>query len=294
MQLRFEHLTKTFGDITAFDIPTLTIESGEIFTFAGPPNSGKSTLLKVITGVEAPSSGTLTLGDRVITDLDPGARAIVTVTPEGQLDPSTHAVALLDGPPSQIEPSLRASSVEELKRLHARLGMTFICSTAEESEALALSDRIAVLKDGTVYQVGTPEDVFERPANIVVARFFGNPPMNVMPGILEKDGVAVEIGPRALQLNGVVTEEYARDVFLGVRPEHVRLKRDPTAGWRGRVTRVESSHTRTVIEVHVDGGDLVAREDQESMYRVGDQVTVTMAPKYLHVFDAPGDRLVVR
>ncbi len=294
MQLRFEHLTKTFGNITAFDIPTLTIESGEIFTFAGPPNSGKSTVLKVIAGVEAPSSGTLTLGDRVINDMDPGARDIVIVTPKGRLDPGAHAVALFDGPTSHIEPSLRASTVEELKRLHAQLGTTFICATADETEALALSDRIAVLKNGAVYQVGTPEDVFERPANIVVARFFGNPPMNVVPGILEKDGAAVEIGPRALQLNGVVTEEYVRDVFLGVRPEHVRLERDPTAGWRGRVTRVESSHTRTVIEVHVDGGDFIAREDRESRYRVGDQVAVTMTPKHLHVFDAPGDRLVVR
>ena len=294
MQLRFDHLIKTFGDVTAFDIPTLTIESGEFFTFAGPRESGKSTVLKVIAGQEAPSSGTLTVDDCVLNDVDPGDRGIVIVAPDGRLDPSSHAVALFDEPTSHIEPSQRASTVEELKRLHTRLGTTFICATADESEALALSDRIAVLEDGVVQQIGTPADVFERPENIVVAGFFGNPPMNVVPGILEKDGVAVEIGPRALQLNGVVTEEYARDVFLGVRPEHVRLHSEPTAGWRGRVTRVESSDDRTVIEVHVDGGDFVAREDGESRYRVGDRVTVAMAPKHLYVFDAPGDRLVVR
>ena len=294
MQLRFDHFAKTFGDVTAFDIPTLTITSGEFFTFAGPLNSGKSTVLKVIAGLEAPSAGTLTADDRVLNHVDPGDRGIVLVASDDRLDPGSHPVALFDEPTSRADASQRASIVEELKRLHVHLGTTFICATADESEALALSDRIAVLKDGVVQQVGTPADVFERPKNIVVAGFFGNPPMNVVPGILEKDGAAVEIGPRALPLNGVIAEEYARDIFLGVRPEHVRLQREPSAGWRGRVTRVESRDDSTMVEVHVDGGDFVAREDGESRYQVGDRVTVAMAPKHLYVFDAPGDRLVVR
>ncbi len=294
MHLRFDHLAKTFGDVAAFDIPTLTIDSGEFFTFAGPPDSGKSTVLRVIAGLEAPSAGTLTAGDRVLNDVEPGDRGVVLVASDGPLDPGAHSVALYDDPTARVDASKRASIIDELKHLHGRLGTTFICATADESEALALSDRIAVLKDGVVQQVGTPADVFERPENIVVAGFFGNPPMNVVPGILEKDGVAVEIGPRAIQLNGVVAEEYARDVFLGVRPEHVRLQRAPAAGWRGRVTRVESTDDRSVIEVHVDGGDFVAREDGHSRYQVGDRVAVAMAAKDLHVFDAPGDRLVVR
>ena len=294
MRLRFDRLAKTFGDVTAFDIPTLTIESGEFFTFAGPVDSGKSTVLKVIAGLEAPSAGTLTAGDRVLNDADPGDRGVVLLTSADRLDPSPHPVALFDEPTRHVDASQRASIVEELKRLHTHLRTTFICAMADESEALALSDRIAVLKDGVVQQVGSPADVFERPANIIVAGFFGNPPMNVVPGILEKDGVAVEIGPRALQLDGVIAEEYARDVFLGVRPEYVRLRPAPTPGWPGRVTRVESSDDRTVIEVHVDGGDFVAREDGESRYEVGDRVSIAMAPKHLYVFDAPGDRLVVR
>jgi ABC-type sugar transport system ATPase subunit len=293
MQLRFDRLAKAFGDLTAFDIPTLTIESGEFFTFAGAVNSGKSTVLKVIAGLEAPSAGTLTAGDRVLNDVAPGDRGVMLMASD-RLDPSPYPVALFDEPTLRVGASQRASIVEELKRLHTQLGTTFICATADESEALALSDRIAVLKDGVVQQVGTPADVFDRPANIVVAGFFGNPPMNVVPGILEKDGVAVEIGPRALQLNGVIAEEYARDVFLGVRPEYVRLRPAPTPGWPGRVTRVESSADRTVIEVHVDGGDFVAREHGESRYQVGDRVSIAMAPKHLYVFDAPGDRLVVR
>ena len=294
MQLRFDHLVKTYGEVTAFDIPTLTIESGEFFTFAGPPSSGKSTVLRVIAGLEAPSAGTLVGGERVLNDIDPSDRGVVLLASDGGLDPGSQPVALFDEPASRVGVSQRASIIEELKHLHARLGTTFIYATADEGEALKLSDRIAVLKGGVVQQVGTPADVFERPQNIVVARFFGDPPMNVVPGILEKDGVAVEIGPRALQLNGVIAEEYVRDVFLGVRPEHVRLQRHPAAGWRGRVTRVDSSDDRTVVEVHVDGGDFVAREDGESRYEVGDQVTIAVAPKHLHVFDAPGDRLAVR
>jgi multiple sugar transport system ATP-binding protein len=288
MQLRFDRLSKKFGNITAFDIPTLTIESGEFLTFAGAVNSGKSTVLKVIAGLEVPSSGTLTAGNLVLNDVASGDRGIVLVASD-RLDPSPHSVALFDEPTLRVDTSQRASIIEELKRLHRQLGTTFICATADESEALALSDRIVMLQDGVVQQIGTPADVFERPANIVVAGFFGNPPMNVVPGILEKDGFAVEIGPRVLQLNGVITENYVRDVFLGVRPEYVRLRPASTPGWSGRVTRVESSNGRSVLEVHVDGGDFVAREDGESRYEVGD-----WASNNLHVFDAIGDRLVVR
>ena len=294
MELQFDHLTKTFGDVTAFDIPTLAIESGEFFTFAGPPQSGKSTLLQVIAGLEAPSTGTVSAGGRVLNDVQSGDRGVVLVPPGAGLDPGSEPFALFDDPMAQIDGAQRASAIEALKRLHTQRGTTFIYATSDQGEALALSDRVALLRDGVVQQVGTPADLFDRPANIFVAGFFGNPPMNVVPGILEKDGVAVEIGPRALQLNGTVTEEYARDVFLGVRPEHVRLRREPATGWRGTATRVEPSAGGTVIEVRVDGGEFVAREDGDSTYHVGDRVLVALAARHLHVFDAPGDRLKVR
>lgn len=294
MELRFDHLTKTFGDVTAFDIPALAIESGEFFTFVGPPQSGKSTVLRVIAGLEAPSSGTISAGDRVLNDIQSGDRGVVLVPSGDGLDPGPDRFALFDEPLTEIDGSQRASTIEELKRLHARRGTTFIYATADQGEALALSDRIAVLRDGVVQQIGTPAELFERPANIFVAGFFGSPPMNVVPGILEKDGVAVEIGPRALQLNGTVTEDYARDVFLGVRPERVRLQRDPTTGWRGTVTRVDPVGGAIVVEVRVDGGEFVAREEGDGAYHVGDRVSVAMAPRDLYVFDAPGDRLEVR
>ena len=293
MQLRFDHLTKTFGDVTAFDIPALEIESREFFTFVGPVRSGKSTVLNVIAGVEDPSTGTLTAGERVLNEVDSSDRGVVVVSPDSLLDPGPHPFALCDEPTLGLDASQRASIIEQLERVHTTSGTTFIYATADQGEALVLSDRMAVLNAGVVQQVGTPADVVERPHNIVVAAFFGDPPMNVVPGILEKDGVVVEIGPRALQLNGVIAEDYARDVFLGVRPEHVRLQLDPTTGWRGKVTRVESCGTQTTIEVRVDGGDFVAREDGESRYQEGDRVSVAMAPKHLHVFDARGDRLDV-
>ena len=294
MQLRFDRLTKTFGDVTALDIRALVIESGEFFTFTGPPKSGKSTVLKVIAGLEAPSAGMLTADGRVLNDVAPPDRGVVLVSPDNRLDLGPHQCALCDQPASGLDPVQRSAMIEELQSLHAESGTTFIYATDDQAEALRLSDRVAVLDDGVVQQVGTPADVFERPANIVVAAYFGNPSMNVVPGILEKDGVAVEIGPRALQLNGVVAEDYARDVFLGVRPEHVRLRPDPSTGWRGRVTRVESLGTQTRIDVRVDGGDFVAREEGESRYQPGDQVSVAMAPAHLHVFDARGGRLEVR
>ena len=117
--------------------------------------------------------------------------------------------------------------------------------------------------------------------------------MNVVPGILEKDGVAVEIGPRAVQLNGLVAEDYARDVFLGVRPEHIQLNPDPTAGWRGKVEAIRAQAGQTAIEVHVDGGEFIVQEVGDSSYQVGDRVSIAMPARHLHVFDAHGGRLEV-
>ena len=293
MQLRFDQLRKQFGDTTAFEIGTLVIESGELFTFAGPAGAGKSTLLNVIAGLESPSSGRLIAGERVLNDVAAVDRDVAVITPSDLLNPGTSAFALFDEPLRDLEPSRHASMIEELRRVHAELGTTFIYATSDQAEALWLSDRIAVLDHGTIDQVGTPTALLERPRTIRVAGFFGDPPMNVVPGILEKDGVAVEIGPRAVQLNGMIEETYARDVFLGVRPEHVRLERKPDTGWRGTVTTVEARHGHTTIGVRVDGGNFVAREEGESPYETGDRVAVSMASRQLHVFDERGVRLEV-
>jgi ABC-type sugar transport system ATPase subunit len=293
MQLRFDHVTKQFGDATALDIPSLTIHPGEFFSFVGPAGAGKSTALRLIAGVEAPSAGTLALGDRVLDSAD-GSSADVRVVPaDAVLRPGDQPFSLFDDPLIGLDGSERIETREKLRKLHQELGTTFIYATEDQEEALALSDRIAVLHEGRLHQVGTPSAVFDHPRTTAVASFFGSPPMNVVPGILQKDCVAVEIGPRVVELNGAVVQTYARDVFLGIRPENIRLRTGSTNGWKAAVSSVTPVENGATIEVTVDMGRFVAREEGEVRHQVGDTVLLTLPGKHLHVFDERGVRLDV-
>ena len=293
MRLRFDCLTKKFGDVTAFHIPTLTIEPGEFFTFVGPAKCGKSTLLRVIAGTDEPSTGTLADDTVVFNEVSAADRGVETVSSDGSIKPDSCRYVVFDEPTSGLSDTESRALIGELKRSSLAQDTTVIIATADQGKALEFSDRMAVLDDGVVQQIGTPADIFDRPKNIVVAGFFGDPPMNVVPGILEKDGCAVEIGPRAVQLNGLIAEDYARDVFLGIRPEYIQLNPDPTAGWRGKVEGIRSQEGQTTVEVHVDGGEFIVREVAESRYKVGDRVSIAMPARRLHVFDAHGGRLEV-
>ena len=291
MQFRFDHVTKQFGDATALDIPSLTIQPGEFFSFVGRAGAGKSTALRLIAGVEAPTAGTLALGDRVLDSAD-GVSADVRIVPtDAILRPGEQPFSLFDDPLAGLEGTERVESREKLKGLHGQLGTTFVYATDDQEEALALSDRIAVLHEGRLHQVGTPSAVFDEPRTTAVASFFGSPPMNVVAGILEKDSVAVEIGPRLVQLPGVVEQTYARDVFLGIRPEHVKLKAGSTHGWKATVSSVTPIENGTAIEVTVDMGAFVAREEGKVAHKVGDTVFLTLPRKHLHLFDDRGVRL---
>jgi len=291
MQLRFDQVTKRFGDATALDIPSLTIHPGEFFSFVGPAGAGKSTALRLIAGVEAPSAGTLALGDRVLDSADGVSSDVRVVPTDAVLRPGEQPVSLFDDPLVELDASERSVTREKLKKLHQELGTTFVYATEDQEEALALSDRIAVLHEGQIHQVGTPSAVCDHPRTTAVASFFGSPPMNIVAGILEKDGAAVQIGPRSIQLNGAVQQTYFRDVFLGIRPEHVRLRDGSTAGWKAKVSSVTPADNGTAIAVTVDMGAFVAREEGEVRYKVGDTVLLTLPRKQLHLFDQRGLRL---
>ena len=293
MQLRFEQLRTQFGETTALDIPALVIETGEFFTFAGPPGSGKSTALNLISGEVSPSAGRLMVGGSALDATPLGDRGVVRLERGDVLAPGGHTIAVFDEPLAGLDADQQATMVDELTRLHTRLKTTFVCATRDQTAALRLPGRMAVLRTGSIQQVGTPSDLIERPRNTFVASYVGDPPMNVVPGILEKDGVAVEVGARAFQLNGVVRETFVRDVFLGVRPEHVKVGRNPTGGWQGTVSHVESRGGRTIAEIRVDVGSFVACDPGAVGCRTGEHVAVQMAAKHLCVFDERGDRLEV-
>ena len=182
------------------------------------------------------------------------------------------ALLLLDEPLSNLDTSLRVSVRADLKELHRRVGATTVHVTHDQVEALVLGDRLAVLRDGVIQQVGTPEEVWTRPANRFVATFVGTPAMNLIParGPLSPPGVP----------------EIAFEI--GVRPEHVSLG---GAGEPAPVVLVEPVGSEAYVHVRVGELPVVARVATESRPATGDLVSVSVDPAHLHFFDPTGVRI---
>jgi len=164
--------------------------------------------------------------DRKPAELSGGQRQRVAI---GRAIVRQPRVFLLDEPLSNLDAQLRTEMRAQLKDLQRRLGVTAVYVTHDQTEAMTLGDRIAVLRAGTVQQVGTPMDIYDHPANPFVARFVGSPPMNLFEGPVEArgDGVRLRDGELALTFAGPLAERLrahaGQHVVLGVRPEHIDL-----------------------------------------------------------------------
>jgi ABC-type sugar transport system ATPase subunit len=204
------------------------------------------------------------------------------------------AVFLMDEPLSSLDAKLRVDMRTELKRLHASLGATFIYVTHDQAEAMTMADRIVVMHQGRVQQVGPPLAVYGDPANRFVAGFFGVPAMNFIEGELrgDGDGMVFESPAVRLELKGGEAAS-PRAVTLGVRPEHVRLTRESTGG-RATVNLLEPLGDETLVFLDYGGaGSLVAKVDAEDPLAVGDRRGFTFRRDRIVFFDTTtGERML--
>jgi multiple sugar transport system ATP-binding protein len=211
------------------------------------------------------------------------ARTIVT-------NPS---VFLMDEPLSSLDAKLRVDMRTELKALHRRLGATFVYVTHDQAEAMTMADRIVVMSKGRIEQVGTPLDIYNRPATRFVAGFFGTPTMNFVEGIVELNGSGRRFRAPGLDepLPAAVPAELAgRTVVLGVRSEHVLLADD--ASHKGTVALTEPLGDVTLI--HFDYGQsapLVAKAGPTTPLKPGSSLSFRFSSDHCHLFGHDGTRL---
>ncbi len=202
-------------------------------------------------------------------------------------------VFLFDEPLSNLDAGLRASTRQELAQLHQRLAATMIYVTHDQVEAMTLGDRICVMSGGRVAQVGTPIEVYQRPANLFVARFLGAPPMNVVrtPIMAGRDGPEAAIGETLVPLGRFSSPAVGRltdGIVLGFRPEAARLgePRPDDIAIPGAVRLVERLGAETVTTVALNGGgDVLVRNPGDKPAAVGDRVTLLVDPANLYGFD---------
>ncbi|MBB5215490.1 ABC transporter ATP-binding protein [Parapusillimonas granuli] len=193
---------------------------------------------------------------------------------------------LLDEPLSNLDAKLRVDTRAELRRLQRSLGVTTVYVTHDQEEAMTVADRIAVFMEGRIVQVGTPKEVFLRPANAVVAAFIGTPPMNLMPAKLA--GGQVRVHGAGLPAGGAhgLGE---RDVTLGLRPGDLRIA---DQGIPARVEFIEDLGDSVIAIVTVGDQHMKMRLDQHAVPQEGQQVFLSFAPAAAHLFDRQtGERL---
>jgi ABC-type sugar transport system ATPase subunit len=200
-------------------------------------------------------------------------------------------VFLLDEPLASLEPALRGELRDVLVDLHRAIGATVVYVTHDQVEAMTMGERIAVLEGGRLRQVGTPAELYGLPADVFVARFIGNPGMNILTGRGRGTGDAGGVVDCGTWSVPVPLERYEGEIYLGVRPEHVSLVASDQGIGTAHVRGVEPLGPDTLVRLDAGGQPLVARVHGISDLRAGDPVGVKLDRRQLHLFDAAGARL---
>ncbi|MFZ0042250.1 MAG: sn-glycerol-3-phosphate ABC transporter ATP-binding protein UgpC [Solirubrobacteraceae bacterium] len=359
-----DEVTKVFpGGAIAVDELSLDIGDGEFMILVGSSGCGKTTALRMVAGLEKPSTGTIRIGERVVNEISARERDIAMVfqnyalyphmtvyknlayplrqqrLPRAEISRRVNEVAhmlsleelmkrrpaqlsggqrqrvamgralvrepavfLLDEPLSNLDAKLRVQMRAGLKRLHGRLGVTTIYVTHDQVEAMTLADRIAVLSEGKLQQLGPPQEVYDRPTNVFVAGFIGSPPMNLVRGSC-REGL-VSAGEFKLHRAGVPDG----DLIVGLRPESLQPAVDGMPALDFKVDVVEplgdelivhGSLTAEVVaaadadleDASIGGADsttveAVARLSPRDRPPEGSTIRLGIEPEQVHVFDA--------
>ncbi|HEY4616232.1 MAG TPA: ABC transporter ATP-binding protein [Citricoccus sp.] len=359
-ELALDQVHKQFADFTAVRPTDLTVPAGEFFALLGPSGCGKTTTLRMVAGLETPTSGSIRIGGRDVTALPPYKRPVNTVFQSYALFPHMSVkenvafglrrrrvrdwkaraeeylrlvelehladrrpaqlsggqqqrvalaralvnqpeILLLDEPLGALDMKLRRQMQSELKRIQSEVGLTFIHVTHDQEEAMSMADRLAVMNEGRIEQIGTPEDLYHLPRTAFVANFLGR--SNLMAGAVTSSGTGlleVEAAGHRLTLDPDRAVSASGKVLVGVRPEKIDMRPAPESAGGGRasaanrltgtVTDMAFTGVSTEYRVEVIGlGELgvFAQNRGGGLMRPGDAVELTWDP--VHAFGLDGD-----
>lgn len=204
-------------------------------------------------------------------------------------------VFLFDEPLSNLDAKLRGEVRTEIKKLHQQIGTTIIYVTHDQVEAMTLADRIVILRGGDIEQVGTPDEVYNRPASVFVGGFVGSPAMNFAKGRVEGGQLVLtpsdrlpldRLGYAGAPLDG-------RDLIVGIRPEHFVPATPDAARLDGQVLVVEPLGSDTLVHFRLGDATLTARMPPEVRPAPGQQMSFGVDPSKIHLFDAATERAIV-
>lgn len=351
----FRNVTKRYGSTLAVDDASFAVHDNEFFCFFGPPLSGKSTILRLVLGLEAPDEGEILIGGKPVNSVSPAERNVAMVfqnlalfphmsardnvrfplverkvaeaeiakrladvaaklhighilhKPPAQLsggerqrvaiaralvrDPAAY---LMDDPISALDARLREETRVELKRIQRELGKTLIYVTHDQEEAMSVADRMAILENGRIRQIGAPAEIYDRPASAYVARMLGSPTMNILPSVHSAGGVeAAEGAIRIANANAP-----AEAIEIGLRPEDIKVRpwseNETAEGGSGRPARVfevEPLGGYTVVTLAAGQARLRALLRGQPDVRPDAMVAISCEPARVHYFGQDGGAL---
>ncbi|MEE8272855.1 MAG: sn-glycerol-3-phosphate ABC transporter ATP-binding protein UgpC [Alphaproteobacteria bacterium] len=211
-------------------------------------------------------------------------------------------VFLFDEPLSNLDAKLRTQMRTEIKKLHQKVRTTVVYVTHDQIEAMTLADRIVILRDGLIQQVGTPLEVYQEPANVFVAGFIGSPAMNLVPCrlIAGDGGLFLQLGakmrvPVPERRHAELREN--RPVIMGIRPDDlvlVNARTDYPAAWLfdTRITVVEPMGSESILFLDIAGQEMVGKAEGRTVPKVGEPARVAVNLEHLHIFDPDSERSI--
>ena len=350
----FHNIEKSFGTTKVIHGISFDIRDGEFMVLVGPSGFGKSTLLRMLAGLEEISSGTIAIDGKVVNDVESKDRDIAMVFQSYALYPHMTVadnmafslklrkanatviadrvanaakilnlqpylqrfprelsggqrqrvamgraivrdpkVFLFDEPLSNLDAKLRVAMRAEIKSLHQRLKTTTVYVTHDQVEAMTMADRIVVMHDGRVEQIGAPLELYDRPDNLFVAQFIGSPAMNVINGTLRRAGGAASVeAPGGIRWPvGSLAGTDGQGVAYGVRPEHLSLG-NGAGSVPAQVVVVEPTGAETELLVQAGDAQIVLKTHGRTSASPGDNIGLDVDPAMIHVFDqASGARI---
>jgi len=200
-------------------------------------------------------------------------------------------VFLFDEPLSNLDAKLRVATRTEIKELHQRLETTTVYVTHDQIEAMTMADKIVVMHDGLVEQIGAPLELYDRPDNLFVAGFIGSPAMNFLKGTIRHNGKAGFDGPGGIRLPLATAPAGAngRPAIYGIRPEHFAIADD---GAETEIQVVEPTGPEIQVVARMGGEDIIAVFRERHRFKPGDKIRLKPDPRLVHLFDEPtGKRL---